>query len=605
MDSMKTNMIASMKTNLNVIDKPRNVIKNYSQSFSVILSNLLTNYLDNNDLECLLNNFIDSYIESNNPNEYTIDSVQVFHNTIYLEFANEFMALEAVKFFNNYEYNSLNIHALLINNKDLLFRVNEVFKVYDSENLHKDYSQEKSKFPEVDCEILVNTRQFKNFADSLNEKLQKQLLGITTNIKYLCDENNDEDEALTDSEKLKKLIKDAIKRNLLYVIQVDQTCNQFNSINVFILNQWKNVSEKDLAYDDFSPRISKIISKKKNFVKENRNMPLNKALDQLKDDYSDYIMYLKAKESIYFQMNNKHLNSTKKNEMSLNEKHHMLIKSLSEDLNKNTNKQLRTKDLEYLIIYLNRLKSDILGLEQCSQNSYDQEDETQSNNYNENSNSSENDNNLNASNNIKSLLDTDLTQHKPQIQPLMPLLQSPLQPLMQSPQQHNNPLLSVSPLLQHQQQQSQPQPLIQPQPLLPLPGQALLPQPPQSLLGSVPFFNSPSLSSAHLANMPQMNHSGQMPALLPTPLFPNFHSQQEVQRPQNLNSINNNIDQSSQSLMDQLPRSLMSLPPGHQPSAQSLMSVQMTNPPQFSNYNNGNDNYGQNENNNIDNYGQY
>ena len=89
------------------------------------------------------------------------------------------------------------------------------------------------------------------------------MLGINTQIKYICDEPSEKDTNKSQVD----LIRDAIKRDLLYVIQIDQACEQFNSINVLVLNQWRNVSDEAIKKYNFSNKISKIVSKKKNLIK--------------------------------------------------------------------------------------------------------------------------------------------------------------------------------------------------------------------------------------------------------------------------------------------------------------------------------------------------
>ncbi len=101
----------------------------------------------------------------------------------------------------------------------------------------------------------------------MNEKLCKELLGINTHIRYLCDESTEANSGVDMKDDLKNLLQGSIKKNLLYVIQIDQTCQQFNSINLLILNQWRNVPNELIEEFNYSGRLSKILSKKKNLIK--------------------------------------------------------------------------------------------------------------------------------------------------------------------------------------------------------------------------------------------------------------------------------------------------------------------------------------------------
>ena len=79
---------------------------------------------------------------------------------------------------------------------------------------------------------------FKNrkYADSVNEKLNKELFGISTCVKYINKTTDDVDEIVNTD-----LIKDALDRNLLYLIYINQANEQFNSINLIVVNKWRFV----------------------------------------------------------------------------------------------------------------------------------------------------------------------------------------------------------------------------------------------------------------------------------------------------------------------------------------------------------------------------
>ena len=111
--------------------------------------------MENSDINCLIDSFLQNYSDSP---EYTVDSVQVFKDSVYVVFLREFVALDAVKFFDQYQFRGQRLHAQLINNEDLLVRVNQFFNSDDSTSVD---SSSSIKVVEVDCEIHVTTRQFK------------------------------------------------------------------------------------------------------------------------------------------------------------------------------------------------------------------------------------------------------------------------------------------------------------------------------------------------------------------------------------------------------------------------------------------------------------
>jgi hypothetical protein len=76
----------------------------------------------------------------------------------------------------------------------------------------------------------------RNFADSFNDKLTKELLGINTRIRYMCDEPGEEPD--DKREQLRNLVDLGRRENLLYIIQLDKSSVEFNSVNVLVLNQW-------------------------------------------------------------------------------------------------------------------------------------------------------------------------------------------------------------------------------------------------------------------------------------------------------------------------------------------------------------------------------
>lgn len=104
---------------------------------------------------------------------------------------------------------------------------------------------------------------WRNYADSFNDKLSKELLGINTQVRYLCD---DELPFESGEDHFKSLVENGRKKNLLYIIQIEQSCVDFNSINLIMLNQWKGASDVWAKKYAFSARINKFLSKKKNTI---------------------------------------------------------------------------------------------------------------------------------------------------------------------------------------------------------------------------------------------------------------------------------------------------------------------------------------------------
>ena len=105
-------------------------------------------------------------------------------------------------------------------------------------------------------------------------------------------------------------------------------------------------------------------------------MPLNKAIETIKDDYCDYIMFIKAKESARSQkriantlrLNESNLeNITEKECAGVNKKHDKLSNLMRKVLNKvpeetPATNSYKVKDLELLMISLDRLKRDALKI---------------------------------------------------------------------------------------------------------------------------------------------------------------------------------------------------------------------------------------------------
>lgn len=85
-------------------------------------------------------------------------------------------------------------------------------------------------------------------------------------------------------------------------------------------------------------------------------MPLNEAFELLKDDYLDYITYIKTKESVSRQ-----IEMSKNNDDSC-QLVNLLIEQLNGYVSDDALNSLKLKDLELLLTYLNRVKSKVIEL---------------------------------------------------------------------------------------------------------------------------------------------------------------------------------------------------------------------------------------------------
>jgi hypothetical protein len=115
----------------------------------------------------------------------------------------------------------------------------------------------------------------RKYADSINEKLTKSLIGLHTQIKYQSDEPNSTSGDPTNAAignlsnnnneyvfNIRQLLEDGLKKNLLYLILVSQTNEQFNSARLFVLNKWKSTNDIEQA-----AKTSQINIKGKFFLK--------------------------------------------------------------------------------------------------------------------------------------------------------------------------------------------------------------------------------------------------------------------------------------------------------------------------------------------------
>lgn len=184
------------------------------------------NKLDNSEIVNLIDNFNQTL---------EINSIQIFKDSIHIELSNENEARNLANFFNNFQFKSYKLKSFLIeNNKKSTNSENENSFKLSSTNLNISKKNRYYKSNLIDCEIYVSNRQLKRYADSVNDKLCKELFGLRTHIRYLSDESNSEKFDISFN-----FLKDSLNLDLLYLVYLNEKNEQFNSINLFILNKWR------------------------------------------------------------------------------------------------------------------------------------------------------------------------------------------------------------------------------------------------------------------------------------------------------------------------------------------------------------------------------
>lgn len=105
-------------------------------------------------------------------------------------------------------------------------------------------------------------------------------------------------------------------------------------------------------------------------------MPLNKSLELLKQDYCDYITYIKAKETAEMQSKSDD-NLETDNDDGIKKS---ILEYLRDELESDPMKQFSVKNIELLIVYLNRMKAKALQFADFENetnsegNAYDEQD---------------------------------------------------------------------------------------------------------------------------------------------------------------------------------------------------------------------------------------
>jgi hypothetical protein len=193
-------------------------------NYKVYIGNIENlNKLDNIDIQNLINNY--------NQGSLNLNSIQVFKDSIHVEIDNETEALSLANFFNNFIYKTIKLKSFVINNL-ISTPANSGYDNQSSSSKINRSNNKNNNIESIDCEIYVLNRQLKKYADSVNDKLCKELFGLRTHTKYLSDDNQKFEISYD-------FIKESFNRDLLYLVYLNEKNEQFNSINLFILNKWR------------------------------------------------------------------------------------------------------------------------------------------------------------------------------------------------------------------------------------------------------------------------------------------------------------------------------------------------------------------------------
>lgn len=146
--------LMNVETNWNSChQRPDTRLATFEDSNTVVLNNLLTNQVDDEDIDCLMDSFLDQF--NGDQDDCRIESIQVFQDSIHILFAYSSTACNAVEFFHNYKFRSQRIQASLLKDSDLFV------KDFFSSDIDSEDSHSARMFSDVDCEILVTSRQLK------------------------------------------------------------------------------------------------------------------------------------------------------------------------------------------------------------------------------------------------------------------------------------------------------------------------------------------------------------------------------------------------------------------------------------------------------------
>lgn len=121
------------------------------EKFTIYIQNINTDQLKANDLNNLLNSFLN---KSDKNRSTSIDSVKVYKDCLYILFQNEQDAQEACKFFHKFMFKSYKLECYLLNSL-----TNQSERGQESSDEEQDFDKPKTK--PIDCEIIVTNRQLK------------------------------------------------------------------------------------------------------------------------------------------------------------------------------------------------------------------------------------------------------------------------------------------------------------------------------------------------------------------------------------------------------------------------------------------------------------
>ncbi|CAF0883561.1 unnamed protein product [Brachionus calyciflorus] len=333
MKNRRKNLEKKLKNKSNLSKHPNR--SGITDETSIYIGNIQTNDLNNNEINKLINLFLNS---NQNNKSTRISSLKVLRDCLYVVFENQNEAFNAAKFFDNYNFKNFRLKSYVINSSESKEKQSLETSQDEEYESEYDYSNTYRK-NSIECEILVSNRQLKNYADTINERIQKSLFGINTFVKYSNGDPNEE-QLLT-----KDILKDAFDRNLLYLICINQSNEQYNSLNLVIFNKWRLIKSENFNHT----------------IKENKNVPSNKAFDLLKLDHREYLEYLKEFYSSHIEQDS----------------------SESEQIQKDSNKQINSfidknvfdnvlermtelptvnlEDIDFLTSFLNNQKMKILS----------------------------------------------------------------------------------------------------------------------------------------------------------------------------------------------------------------------------------------------------
>lgn len=306
-----------------------------SYKYVIYIGNLLTSQLDNSEIEELLRTA---------SNDQEVNSIKVFFNCIYVEYLGENEARKAANSLNGRQFKSFKLQA------HYLRRISGDFDLFTRNNKEIDkFLSKQNDTPHqdrrIDCELVALDRQLRKYVDSINEKLKSRLFCFSTCVKYIKNEKTDENE-LDEPGVINEAIEEALSRSTLYLIFVDHKNEQFNSLTLVDLNRWRKRDRRSIS------------------VKENRNMPLNKALDYLKSDFYDYLNHLKRNSNLDEQEDDEECDGDDEDDKKIifkfNKKQKKFLNLLLRPILDTASENVKLNDLDRLLTYLQKQKANLI-----------------------------------------------------------------------------------------------------------------------------------------------------------------------------------------------------------------------------------------------------